>query len=170
MNENESHEGNTSCKDSFLRYIQGENCKTKTPVNVVRLTHDGNYCLTAGEDRSIRLYNPHKSDYCFIDKATASGTTSERKVEKALFIKTYSGAHGYPILDVVVSQDKSKFASAGDDRSFFLWDVTSGNVIRRFQGHSQKVNSLAMNVDGTVLITASNDQTVKCWDLRSNNR
>ena len=30
-------------------------------VNCVRFTSDGNYCVTAGDDKTVRLYNPHKS-------------------------------------------------------------------------------------------------------------
>ena len=31
-------------------------------VNAVRFTHDGNYCMTASEDRTVKLWNPHKDD------------------------------------------------------------------------------------------------------------
>jgi mitogen-activated protein kinase organizer 1 len=33
------------------------------------------------------------------------------------------------------STDNSRFASGGGDKSAFLWDVSTGKVIRRFQGH-----------------------------------
>lgn len=156
-------------EDTLVRVVQG--CETGA-VNVTRFTKDGNYCMTAGDDKSVRLYNPHKSQ--------ASGGSAKRsgispdsiqpKEESALFIKAYSGIHGYPILDLAIADDKSKFVSAGEDRSFFLWDVTSGKVVRRIQGHTHKTNSIALNTDATVVITASYDQTVRCWDLRANNR
>ena len=31
-------------------------------VNAVRFTTDGNYCMTASDDRSVKLWNPHKDD------------------------------------------------------------------------------------------------------------
>ena len=31
-------------------------------VNAVRFTHDGNYCMTASDDRTVKLWNPHKDD------------------------------------------------------------------------------------------------------------
>lgn len=40
---------------------------------------NGNYCLSCGQDKSIKLWNPHKG----------------------VLIKTYTG-HGYEVLDVAV--------------------------------------------------------------------
>lgn len=125
-------------------------------INSIRYTTDGNYCMTCSDDRSLKLWNPHKDD--------------PNKVGNALSIKTYSGVHGYSIQDVVISSDNNKFASAGGDRVTFLWDVGTGRVIRRIQGHSQRINCLEMNEDSTILLTGSYDKTVKVWDLRSNMR
>lgn len=46
-----------------------------------------------------------------------------------LTISNNIGVHGYSILDITISKDNSKFASAGGDKSAFLWDITTG---RRF--------------------------------------
>lgn len=126
-------------------------------VNVVRLTNDGNYCMTGSDDRTIKLFNPHKQD-------------PSKEETSALLIKTYEGAHGYSVLDVAIAKDKTKFASCGEDRTFYIWDVGSGQTIRRIQAHNHKINAVQLNNDTTVLITASYDQTVKCWDMRTSNR
>ena len=125
-------------------------------VNSVRFSGDGNYCMTAGDDRMIMLWNPHKDD--------------PSKVGSALHIKSYSGVHGYSVLDVAIASDNAKFASAGGDKSAFFWDISTGRVIRRIQAHSHRINSIAMNEDSSVLFTASYDKTVCAWDLRSNSR
>lgn len=127
-------------------------------VNIIRFTSDGSYCMTGSDDRTVSLWNPHKDD------------STKYAAGNALLVKTYAGVHGYPIRGLAISTDKSKFVSAGDDRAFFYNDVMSGNVIRRIQGHSQRINAVAMNLDNTVALTASYDSTVSCWDLRSNNR
>lgn len=129
-------------------------------VNAVRFTHDGTYCITASDDRTVKLWNPHRPP----PVAPIGGE------ESALCIQTYSGVHGYGIFDVAISKDKSKFASAGGDKSCFVWDVTTGKVIRKIQAHSHRINSIAYNHDDSVLFTASYDQSVKCWDMRSANR
>lgn len=129
----------------------------KSAINVARFTYDGRYCLTAGDDRKVCLWNPFKSD----------ATESIEGKKKALNIKTYSGLHGYSILDLAVSRDNSRFASCGVDKTVFYCDVTTGNALRRIQGHSHRINAIAFNEDCSILLTASYDKTVALWDLKS---
>lgn len=122
-------------------------------INCVRFTNDGKYCMTCSEDKSLMLFNPHRVD--------AHG--------RALSIKTYAGVHGYGVLGVSITDDHNRFASVGYDRSAFLWDVSTGNVIRRFQGHTQRINAVALNGEGSIMVTASYDKTVRIWDLKNYN-
>ena len=48
-------------------------------MRAVRFSVDGNYCMTAGQDKNVKLWNPNKGRS----------------------LKTYSG-HGYEVLDVKV--------------------------------------------------------------------
>lgn len=54
----------------------------------------------------------------------------------------FAAGHGYDVRDVAVSADNSKFASAGGDRQLFLWDVATGQTIRKFAGHDGVINSV----------------------------
>ncbi|CAN0300228.1 unnamed protein product [Ectocarpus sp. 12 AP-2014] len=134
------------------------------PSFVVRFTGDGKYCLVAGQDRTVRLYNPHRADP---DK---EGTTKAGELEQALLVKSYAGPHGYEVLDVAVLADNSRFVSCGEDKAAFLWDVSTGAVVRRIQGHEQRINSCCFGAEGSVLFTASYDKSVRAWDMRSRNR
>lgn len=82
------------------------------PVRNVRFNADGNYCMTCGSDKLVKLWNPHRGK----------------------LLKTYGG-HGHEVLNVVASSDSSRLASCGADRVVVLWDVTTGQVIRRYRGH-----------------------------------
>ena len=90
---------------------------------------DGNYCMTAGQDKSVKLWNPNKGRP----------------------LKTYSG-HGYEVLDVRGSCDNSQVSevrsldnitvflllqivSCSMDKTIMLWDVSSGNWTRKWRGH-----------------------------------
>ncbi|KAI9591113.1 WD40-repeat-containing domain protein [Syncephalis fuscata] len=117
------------------------------PVNVARYTVDGAYCLTGGQDKDVRLWNP------------ATGKS----------IQKYS-AHGWEVFDVCSSFDNSRFASCGGDRTVFLWDVATGQVTRRCSGHLQRVNCVGFNADASVLFSGSYDATVRAWDLRAASR
>lgn len=117
-------------------------------VYSLRFTGDGSYCLSGGHDRTIRLWNP----------------------QKGLLIKRYMGAHGYEIRDIAVHNDKDKFTSCGGDRTIFMWDVSTGKIIRRIRGHDAYVNAMDYNDDCTILVSASYDKTLKCWDMKSHMR
>ena len=49
------------------------------------------------------------------------------------------------------AHDNTKFASSGGDRSVFLWDVTTGNTLRRISAHLAKINVVEFNADATVV-------------------
>ena len=50
----------------------------------------------------------------------------------------------------------------------FLWDVSTGQKIRRFRGHDSAVNAVSFAADDQVVITAGYDRAMKMWDCRSN--
>jgi len=114
------------------------------PVLCCRFNTEGNYALTGGSDRSIRLWNPHK------------GTA----------IKTYTG-HAQGVHDIAVVKDNSRFASCGGDQLVWLWDVEQGKALRKFRGHQAQVNSSAFNQDDSLLITGSYDKMLCVWDMRA---
>mmetsp|Transcript_13836 Transcript_13836/g.55832 ORF Transcript_13836/g.55832 Transcript_13836/m.55832 type:complete len:311 (-) Transcript_13836:725-1657(-) len=119
-------------------------------VNAIRFNRSGQYCASAGADKTVRLWNPHKQ----------------------LLVKTYSG-HGYEVADVTISRDNNSFASCGGDKLVFLWDVASGKTVRRFGGsrdggHNGRMNCISFcGMDDSLLVTGSYDTTLKFWDVRS---
>uniref|UniRef100_A0A8C9PJP4 WD repeat domain-containing protein 83 n=1 Tax=Spermophilus dauricus TaxID=99837 RepID=A0A8C9PJP4_SPEDA len=113
-------------------------------VRAVRFNVDGNYCLTCGSDKTLKLWNPLR------------GT----------LLRTYSG-HGYEVLDAAGSFDNSNLCSGGGDKAVVLWDVASGQVVRKFRGHAGKVNTVQFNEEATLILSGSIDSSIRCWDCRS---
>jgi mitogen-activated protein kinase organizer 1 len=71
-----------------------------------------------------------------------------------------------------VSSDNERFASAGGDRTVFLWDVRSATTTRRFggnvHGHTSRINCVAFGGSGdSVLASGGFDTTVRVWDVKS---
>lgn len=108
---------------------------------------DGQYALSGGHDKTVRLWNPRK------------GTQ----------IKQYQGTHGYEIRDIACAFDNAKFASCGGDRTVFVTDVASGRVLKRYSKHEQRVNVVAFNADASVLFSGSYDRTVCAWYRATDN-
>lgn len=55
------------------------------------------------------------------------------------------------IIVTLRSPDNARFASSGGDRSVFLWEVATGNTIRRISGHMGRVNVVEFNEDASVV-------------------
>lgn len=113
-------------------------------VLAARFNSNGEYCLSCGKDRTVRLWNPHRG----------------------IHIKTYK-SHGREVRDVHVTPDNSKLCSCGGDRQVFYWDVASGRVIRKFRGHDSEVNAVKFNEYATIVVSAGNDHSLRAWDCRS---
>ncbi len=67
------------------------------------------------------------------------------------------------IYGVAFSPDGQTVASASTDDTIKLWDVASGQALRRFSGHRDGVLAVAFSPDGKTLIPASDDGTMKLW-------
>jgi len=48
-----------------------------------------------------------------------------------------------------------------------LYDVASGVELRRLEGNRESIQSISFSSDGRSLVSASEDSTVKIWDLRT---
>ena len=122
----------------------------------------GQYGLSGSSDRSIRLWNPNKA----VESYSKSGQSYNASIQ------TYTGAHTYEVLTLAVSSDNSRFLSGGGDKSAFIWDVSSGKILRRLGsgpgGHNGKIESVKFGgEEDSVAITGSYDASVRLWDLKA---
>ncbi|KAK1154036.1 WD repeat domain-containing protein 83-like [Acipenser oxyrinchus oxyrinchus] len=132
------------------KLLRSLDCK-QGAVRAVRFNVDGNYCLTCGSDKSLKLWSPMR------------GT----------LLKTYSG-HGYEVLDADGSCDNSHLTSCGSDKTVILWDVaTVDGRVRRYdlrmgQLHSDFVDSpvtcVCFSKDGQCTLSSSLDSTLRLLD------
>jgi len=130
-----------------LSLIHSIDCK-QGAVRSVRFNVDGNYCITGGADKTVKLWNPHK--------------------EKGLLLKSYSG-HGYEVLDACGSCDNAQIVSGGMDKILYVWDVVAGKPVKKYRGHFSRINCVCFNEEASVVFSGSLDGTVRVWDLRSKN-
>src|SRR6476469_6815884 len=69
------------------------------------------------------------------------------------------------VLAIAYSPDRETMASGGADKIVRLWEVASGRVVGKFEGHADAVAGLAFSPDGKRLASASYDRSIRIWDL-----
>jgi len=72
-------------------------------------------------------------------------------------------------VDLDVSRDNSQFASCGNEKSAYVWDVSKCTVVRKFWEHDLNLTAVKFSLDASVLLTGSNDRFVRIFDCRSRN-
>ncbi|MEA5619661.1 serine/threonine-protein kinase [Cronbergia sp. UHCC 0137] len=70
---------------------------------------------------------------------------------------------------VVGSRLKCNDLAGGDAKKKYhrikLWNFTTGQELAVLQGHSQRVNVVAISPNGKTLVSGSDDKTIKVWNL-----
>lgn len=115
----------------------------EAPVRALGFTPDGKSLLSAGHDRTIRLWD---SDW---------GT------EQALL-----GSHNDWICGMALSPDGQLLASAGHDGQIRLWDMAQRREQAVLSGHTKRICQVGFSRDGRSLLSVSWDMTVRIWDVQ----
>ncbi|GMH83907.1 hypothetical protein TrST_g9414 [Triparma strigata] len=72
-------------------------------------------------------------------------------------------------IDVYVSADgsRSRIVSGSDDTTIKVWDMNSGSLELKLEGHSNYVWSVAFSPDGSRIVSGSRDKTICVWDAKN---
>ena len=130
-------------------------------VNSVAFNSDGSRLASASSDGTIKTWD-------------ASKLKDENPT--APLITSLAG-HLLGADLVAYTLDDSKLASTGEsDKDIKIWDVTAGGstsipfaIIKgdtgSVKGHTGSVNSIAFHPDGLKLVSGSEDNSIKIWDI-----
>ncbi|HOZ49873.1 MAG TPA: protein kinase [Candidatus Hydrogenedentes bacterium] len=75
--------------------------------------------------------------------------------------------HDDRIVDLDLSPDGSRFATASWDGAACVWEMDTGRLAAKLKGHEDGLTCVAFSPDGTAVATASFDATARVWDTAS---
>ena len=130
----------------YSNLVKSFNCD-QGAIRKVHFNKDGGYCITAGANKTLKLWNPRKG----------------------LLLQQFSG-HNNEVLDADCSDCSSKVASAGQDRYVIYYEVSTGKPIVTFREHIAPVNCVRFNAESTLIISGSVDCSVRIFDCKSRSR
>ncbi|KAG1799939.1 uncharacterized protein HD556DRAFT_1439606 [Suillus plorans] len=78
-------------------------------------------------------------------------------------IRTFED-HERFIQEVAVFPDNRRMITCSDDKTFRLWDLETGVVLKKMEGHSGEVWALAISRDGKIIASGDSNGEVIVWD------
>jgi WD40 repeat protein/serine/threonine protein kinase len=143
------------------------------PILNVTFSPDGT--LAASSSGRINPLDPIQGHMTTIWDTTTGQVLQELTPEK--------GGHTDTIISAAFSPDGRLLASSSLDAVILLWDVQTGEIVRRLEGHNNWIGRVAFSPDGTQLISISgnflkpsmpflfmgteDDWTVRLWEVAS---
>ena len=158
-------------------------------VSSVAFSPDGKYALSGSWDNTLRLWDIATgreiktfNGQSVLDSAASDFTKDGERIpayiramaEKGMFNTSFSR-----ISCVAISPDGRYALSGNWNTTLTLWNISAdkqitqpsrgrrsqdNSIIRTFTGHTDRVNSIAFSPDGSQIISASRDNSIKLWD------
>ncbi len=99
-----------------------------------------------------------------------SGDITLWDVTTGKLTKEYAERHLDSIFALDFSPDGKLLASGGADKAVRITDLSTGKVVKVFEGHTHHVLGVSWRADGRLLASSGADNVVKVWDWTTGDR
>lgn len=111
-------------------------------INTCTFSPDNNSILSAGADRTLKLWD----------------------LDTGKELKTFK-YHDDEVTCCAFSPDGTYIVSGSLDETLRIWNADTCEETARLEGHQDSVNSCAFSPDGTIIVSGSDDGSVIFWDV-----
>ncbi|KAF2690177.1 WD40 repeat-like protein [Lentithecium fluviatile CBS 122367] len=118
--------------------------------------------ITGSRDSSLRVWKLPKPG----EKSIMQSGPPANDYDNPYFIRALTGHH-HSVRAIAAHGDT--LVSGSYDCNVRVWKISTGEVLHRLQGHSQKVYSVVLDNDRNRCISGSMDNMVKVWSLENGN-
>lgn len=125
-------------------------------ISKVRYEHSFGHIISAGWDKTISI----------IDVETGKLTTRFEGLIGSSEKSTVVG-HSKSISDFSYHEGSKTLASVSSERDICLWNPAMATPIQKLTGHTGQLCSVRFNDNENQLISLSQDNMIKVWDLRT---
>ncbi len=100
-------------------------------------------------------------------EASRSGELMLWNVADGKQIRTFEDAHSDTVYGIDFSADGKLLASAAADKFVKVFDLSTGQHVRSYEGHTHHVMDVSWKGDGTSLASAGADNAIKVWNAET---
>jgi F-box and WD-40 domain protein CDC4 len=116
--------------------------------------------ITGSRDSTLRVWKMPKPG----DRSVMQTVASSNDNENPYFVRALTGHH-HSVRAIAAHGDT--LVSGSYDCTVRVWKISTGEVLQRLQGHSQKVYSVVLDHERNRCISGSMDNMVKVWSLET---
>src|SRR5262249_9317105 len=143
-----------------IRFRQG------SPVATVRYSPDGKMLMSAGNDQSLRVWEAKTGKELFSFAGNEMNGSFNGFAGRAVYFR--NGKNGW-----VLSPDGKPLATFDGMSSVKLWDITTGQVVRKVgEAQNRGNNFMAFSPDGKLFATIGNENknnmyygVIRLWEV-----